>query len=280
MSYTLNQKILLSLRKVYSFFMRKKDQYPLQVNDPDVASKLISDKILSGEPLMVSRFGAVEIGCVANYLGIKSINHRPLSFIRGETPEWWWNEGIRYCMKNNAGFFPNDDDNLKKFSELILEDIKIIDVLLSWQSKEVLFKDYLKKSVSVGFIWIDPFWSKVPWTQYLKGKSVLVVHPFSDEIDDQYSHNREYIHNNRQILPEFKLITLKAVQSIGGTEKFSTWFDALDYMKQQIDGIDFDIALIGCGAYGMPLAAHIKRSGKQAIHSDVSHLFPLIPNNN
>ena len=62
------------------------------------------------------------------------------------------------------------------------------------------------------------------------------------------------------------IITLKAVQSIGGTEKFSTWFDALDYMKQQIDGIDFDIALIGCGAYGMPLAAHIKRSGKQAIH--------------
>ena len=37
-------------------------------------------------------------------------------------------------------------------------------------------------------------------------------------------------------------------------------------MEQQIDKIDFDIALIGCGAYGMPLAAHVKRLGKQAVH--------------
>lgn len=30
--------------------------------------------------------------------------------------------------------------------------------------------------------------------------------------------------------------------------------------------IDFDIAIIGCGAYGMPLAAKLKKTGKQAIH--------------
>ena len=37
-------------------------------------------------------------------------------------------------------------------------------------------------------------------------------------------------------------------------------------MKDEIDKQDYDIALIGCGAYGFPLAAHIKRSGKKAIH--------------
>ena len=29
---------------------------------------------------------------------------------------------------------------------------------------------------------------------------------------------------------------------------------------------EFDIALIGCGAYGMSLGAHVKRQGKLAIH--------------
>ena len=29
---------------------------------------------------------------------------------------------------------------------------------------------------------------------------------------------------------------------------------------------DFDICLIGCGAYGFPLAAHVKKIGKQAVH--------------
>ena len=37
-------------------------------------------------------------------------------------------------------------------------------------------------------------------------------------------------------------------------------------MCGECEKIDFDIALLGCGAYGYPLAAHIKKMGKQAIH--------------
>jgi hypothetical protein len=44
------------------------------------------------------------------------------------------------------------------------------------------------------------------------------------------------------------------------------WFEALKHMEDEISQLDFDIALIGCGAYGMALAAHVKRMGKQAVH--------------
>ena len=37
-------------------------------------------------------------------------------------------------------------------------------------------------------------------------------------------------------------------------------------MKKEIDKIDYDICIVGAGAYGFPLAAHVKRSGKKAIH--------------
>ena len=37
-------------------------------------------------------------------------------------------------------------------------------------------------------------------------------------------------------------------------------------MYKEALNIDFDIALIGCGAYGLPLAVQLKRAGKQAIH--------------
>lgn len=33
-----------------------------------------------------------------------------------------------------------------------------------------------------------------------------------------------------------------------------------------MDAVDYDIVLLGCGAYGFPLAAYAKRRGKQAIH--------------
>ena len=70
------------------------------------------------------------------------------------------------------------------------------------------------------------------------------------------------------MLPEFQLKTLKAVQTLAGNqdERFHTWFDALDYMFIKAMEIDFDIAIIGCGAYGMPLAIKLKKAGKQAIH--------------
>jgi hypothetical protein len=60
---------------------------------------------------------------------------------------------------------------------------------------------------------------------------------------------------------------VQAVQSLGGYNKgFETWFDALDWMKSEMDKEEYDIALIGCGAYGFPLAAHAKRTGHQAVH--------------
>ena len=69
-------------------------------------------------------------------------------------------------------------------------------------------------------------------------------------------------------MPEFKLITLKAVQTIAGEKdvRFTNWFEALSYMIEKALQIDFDIAIIGCGAYGFPLAASLKCAGKQAIH--------------
>lgn len=72
------------------------------------------------------------------------------------------------------------------------------------------------------------------------------------------------------VLPEFEqLRVIKAIQSAAGnaTETgYNSWFDALNSMKMQMDEEDYDIALIGCGAYGMSLAAHAKRKGKIAIH--------------
>jgi hypothetical protein len=100
----------------------------------------------------------------------------------------------------------------------------------------------------------------------LSGRRVLIVHPFVESIKRQYR-RRERLFHDVQVLPEFDLITLRAVQSIAGTPtEFCDWFEALEYMKRKIAKESFDTAIIGCGAYGFPLACYVKRLGKQAIH--------------
>jgi len=92
------------------------------------------------------------------------------------------------------------------------------------------------------------------------------VHPFDLSIRSQYE-NRQNLFENADILPDFELITFRAVQSVAGTKvQYKDWFEALKYMEDKIANIDFDICILGCGAYGLPLAAHVKRLGKKAIH--------------
>ena len=142
--------------------------------------------------------------------------------------------------------------------------MKKIDVLGSWQENEYYVSNYFNNPLYIQLSLLDPFWSEKPWTMGLEGKKVLVVHPFQETIIEQYG-NRDNLFA-RPILPEFKLETVKAIQSLGGYSSFSTWFDGLDYMKRQIASKEFDVCLIGAGAYGLPLAAYVKDLGKQAIH--------------
>ena len=92
------------------------------------------------------------------------------------------------------------------------------------------------------------------------------MHPFDRSIRNQYL-IREKLFENKNVLPDFELITLQAVQSVAGAKvPFNDWFEALKHMEDQISKIDFDICILGCGAYGLPLASHVKRLGKKAVH--------------
>lgn len=115
-----------------------------------------------------------------------------------------------------------------------------------------------------------PFFHRNPWTQYLKNRNVLVIHPFVKSIKKQYKENRKFLFKNPLMLPKFNLQTIKSVQSIAGNiprkYKNKTWFEALNDMYQEALSLNFDVAIIGCGSYGMPLGALLKKAGKQVIH--------------
>lgn len=218
-------------------------------------TKTIINLLESDKPCMISRFGSGELQtvCLMRY--------------------WpWLNVFKKRTFKligNNAGFFPVDKKHLELFYKCYKESVDELDILITWRIEEILVKDWLKNVNRVQKNTLDQFYKQEePWTQALKGKRILVVHPFAETIVSQYTNHREQLFNNPKVLPEFASInTVKAVQSIAGNPVgFDTWFDALEWMKNEIDKKDYEIALLGCGAYGMPLAAHIKRQGKKAVH--------------
>ncbi|HJV66336.1 MAG TPA: hypothetical protein VJ550_11425 [Geomonas sp.] len=218
---------------------------------------LVREKIAGDAPLMISRLGAVELTCLRRYLEKRRKGGRP------------YPAKIRTTMSNQAGFFPTDDRSLDAFAELYLEKLADVDVMGVWfnQFENVLCNDYCPQAELVDLDCLESFRFADPWTAKLAGRKVLVVHPFVDTIRRQYTEKRRLLFANPQVLPDFELKTLQAVQSIGGAEVgFASWFDALQQMRDRIAGIDFDVCLIGAGAYGLPLASFVKKLGKQAVH--------------
>ena len=232
------------------------------------ANSFIEKQLENKKPLMIVRLGNVEMHTVVPYFLNQnySLLERIIKYSKREIGQFWWDKESRNTISVNAGFFPNTDIMLTKFSELVLADLKEIDILGSWTPYENDLKDVLKGCIKVPMRDLEPYYHTNPWSEVLKGKKILVVYPFSESIEKQYKKRTDLFQDER-VLPEFELITLKSVQSIAGNkpEEFETWFEALESMKSQISNIDFDIAIIGAGAYGLSLAAHVKRIGKQAI---------------
>lgn len=268
----MNQAFVLFLKICRKLYAKTFGGYQLpslqREEDPDKASEMIYNLLMADKPCMIARFGAFELATLVNYLGVKDSNHSIIKFIKGEQPEWWWNERLIKYMNTNAGFFPPTHQAITQFCDLMMEDMKELDLLGSWVKNEVWFTNELEYIQRVHLRLLEPFWANKPWTRCLKGKRVVVVHPFAEDILVQYINNRTLLFNNLDTLPEFaSLRTVKAVQSLGGENNgFKDWFDALKWMEDEIDKEDYDICLIGCGAYGFPLAAHVKRQGKKAVH--------------
>lgn len=220
----------------------------------------IADMIRSGKPFMVARFGNTEL-CV-----MASVLKRRLLGSSREVEEWFdkW-----FRRMDNAGFFPIRNELAENFTDLMLDCCKEVDIqaMFHCYMDDYMMTEYMPKAKVTYLNHIEPWRCKKPWTAALKGKKVLVIHPFDESIRNQYQ-KKELLFENPDMLPEFKLITLKAVQTIAGEkdERFATWFEALEYMYEEAIKIDFDLAIIGCGAYGFPLAAKLKRAGKQVIH--------------
>lgn len=258
--------ILKGVKWLYTkYFNTSKGKQLVYESNPNVVSEELINQINSDKPIMVARYGATELLCVVNYINVKRGRLNLKDYLNTKDSDWWWSDNKLKQIEELSGFFPASIENVERFCELMIEDSNQVDALASWLENENYMQEYTMNAYRFQCLLLDPFWSDIPWTVALKGKKVLVIHPFEDTIKSQYK-KRDLLFTNPDILPEFELKTIKAVQSLGGNSEFTTWFEALDYMKSEIDKIDFDICLIGAGAYGFPLAAYVKRIGKKAIH--------------
>jgi hypothetical protein len=219
------------------------------------SDQVLKSAIVQGEPFAAVRIGAVEMGCLHNQEKIQ------LGITNTFKPS------VRLSMKLNAGFFPTDDKQLSFYAKHMMKDFNKTDILgiSGIHMEEYFYQRFIHPAQVIQYEAFEPL--RGSWIQALAGKRVLVVSPFAEDINRQYQQRKKIFAPG--MIPEFTLITVKAVQTIADADdaRYQNWFEALDAMKVEIMRHEFDIALIGAGAYGSHLCWFLKTMHKQAIQT-------------
>lgn len=120
---------------------------------------------------------------------------------------------------------------------------------------------------------LEPFYQiqeqTTPWSHYLLGKKVLIINPFVKSFERQVSNNFQMFkdQNKKLFLDGQEFIFYKSFQTIAGNHVHEDWFETFTIMCKDIEQLEFDIALLGCGGYGLPLCDFIKtKLNKSAIY--------------
>lgn len=183
-------------------------------------------------------------------------------------------------VQNNAGIYISEMQDLTLYSRVYNMAVKSATHLACFPTLYTTEQNYwLKdKSLPKGLHSrvLEPFYlieeNIEPWSRLLEGKRILVVSPFVVSFAKQVETNFQFYNTDdpsKQIFaPSQAFVFYKAYNTQAGNHLHKNWFETFSKMCKELkdlnDKTPFDIALLSCGGYGLPLAHYILKNLKKS----------------
>jgi hypothetical protein len=223
----------------------------LNLND---SNEVIIKLIESNKPFFISRLGiGSETFSTAHYL------------ITGDI-------GRIESLDNNAGIYYNSKEDIIKYNVHYSNALKNSDAIATWipsfNEQDFLINKY--NLLRLHYEVVEPFYQLdeniIPWTHHLKDKKILIISPFIDSFTYQMKNNFKLYKDKNIFLPDQEFVYYKSCNTSAGNriDGHNCWEDTYLHMINDINNIDFDIALVSCGGYGLPICNHIKENMKKS----------------
>ena len=178
-------------------------------------------------------------------------------------------------LANNAGFFPVELDAYRGWNREMRASIAHLDFVCLWQTDPFL-RLYESKFVSKNAEKAQ----RIPmgWL----GKSILheiadfrclVISPFIKTMQMQLPRMRQIHDPENQTNTNWEKLASNIrflrcpLQWHLEPSPYRSWAEGLEILSGKVAQEQFDVALVGAGAWSLPLAAQIKKSGRSAIHT-------------
>jgi len=221
-------------------------------------------------PAAVSQIGASECAVLRWHLRLRLLDR-----CRWAAPSFEELDLARDC-----GVFPRSPEVLHRWASTYLQKLPLLDhcAVGLHPGESLVVGRFCAKAKRIAPRALESFFFTNPWSSALRGKKVVVIHSFEDAIRQQYNRREEiWPRGAAAVLPRFDLRTIRA-PSAACRHDYPDSLSMLHGLESELERCrnteGFDVALIGCGAAGLPLAVRAKELG--GIGIDLGPSLPLL----
>ena len=176
-------------------------------------------------------------------------------------------------LENNAGIKVANYDSLSIYTTKLLHAYEHCTHIAEWSGKvfeitgkgQTLVTKRTPHIPKLDAIALEPYYFQESWMDALKGKRILIVHPFVTTIQQQIENLKE-IFPNRSWFEDCTFSFVKPPLTLAGNHQGKDWQlhhqQCLESIKEHTD---YDVALVAAGGYGMLLADFIFTEQKKSV---------------
>lgn len=170
-------------------------------------------------------------------------------------------------LENNAGIYIKDSESLINYTKRLIEAYDDCTIIAEWERGGEVFsytgsgQEFITKRTpktpKINAISLEPYYFKESWMSALKGKKILVIHPFSKTFVKQLP-NLKNIFPDRSWFEDCELQFIEPPLTLAGNHEGKDWQEYFsNFIELLKTKAEFDIALVAAGGYGMLIANYI-----------------------
>jgi hypothetical protein len=227
-----------------------------EILDEAAGNFLLLERLSDGVPTAAGKIGDVELEVLIKF---DRYQHDPVQFFRSITVGGHEMD----LLYLNAGVFPKEEDVLVRWARAYLDALSRLDVLGVWfnEGEEEIVAKYAPRATLTRIRALEPYYHFRPWTRALAGRRVAVVSPFEHSISSQRRAHTgsELFPEMPTVLPDFELTVIRSPFSAALVHpSHSSWHEALSDIQRQLAATEFDVCLVGAGAYSLPICSFVR----------------------
>ena len=178
-------------------------------------------------------------------------------------------------LENNAGIHITSNESLKEYATELVNAYEACSMIGEWPTTGEVFQitgvgqQFIARRTPTipkcSALSLEPYYVKpidLTWMSALKGKRILILHPFIHTFQKQLEH-LQALYPTRSWFEGCTFQFIRPPVTLAGNHQHTDWKIHYDTCTRQISEqyriTPFDIALVGAGGYGMLLSHFIFR---------------------